>query len=71
MIADRVRRVLRSYAGMRLRWDVEVVDGVLWVSGVFADEAERRLVIALARTVPGVRGVELRPVTVTADASGR
>jgi CBS domain-containing protein len=62
VVADRVRRVLHSYAGLRSRWDVEMVDGVTWVTGVFADEAERRLVIALAHTVPGVRRVELRSV---------
>ena len=67
LVADRVRRVLHSYAGQRSRWDVEMVDGVIWVTGVFADEAERRLVIALVRTVPGVRGVELR----SAATSGR
>jgi CBS domain-containing protein len=66
VVADRVRRVLTSYAGLRSRWDVEMVDGVVWVTGVFADEAQRRLVIALARTVPGVHRVELRPVAITA-----
>ena len=66
VVADRVRRVLHSYAGQRSRWDVGMVDGVVWVTGVFADEAQRRLVIALARTVPGVHRVELRPVAITA-----
>lgn len=61
MVADRVRRVLHSYAGQHARWDVAMVDGVIWVSGTFADEAERRLVGALARSVPGVGRVELRP----------
>lgn len=71
VIADRVRRVLHSYAGQRPRWDVETVDGVVWVTGMFADEAERRLVIALSRTVPGVRRVELRLVDTTAAAEAR
>jgi CBS domain-containing protein len=71
MIANRVRRVLRSYAGLRSRWDVDVVGGVVSVSGMFADEAERRLVMALARTVSGVRSVELCPVIVTANAAAR
>lgn len=71
VIANRVRRELRSYAGLRSRWDVEVMDGVVWVSGVFTDEAERRLVVALARTVPGVGGVELRPAAAVAPAVAR
>jgi CBS domain-containing protein len=61
--ADRVRRMLHTYAGSRPRWDIEMIDGVIWVTGVFADEAERRLVAALARTIPGVDHVELRPIT--------
>lgn len=60
VVADRVRRLLHSYAGSHSRWDVEMVDGVVWVTGVFADEADRRLVGALASTVPGVDRVELR-----------
>lgn len=59
LIADRVRRLLHSYAGQRTRWNVDMVDGVLRVSGAFADEAERRLVTALAHTVAGVHAVEL------------
>lgn len=61
VVADRVRRLLHSYAGLHSRWDVEMVDGVVRVTGVFADEADRRLVAALARTVPGADRVELRP----------
>jgi len=61
VVADRVRRLLHSYAGLHSRWEVEMVDGVVWVTGVFADEADRRLVAALARTVPGADRVELRP----------
>jgi hypothetical protein len=68
VVADRVRRVLHSYAGLHARWDVAMVDGVIWVSGVFADEAERRLVTALARTVPGAGRVELRPAPVAPQA---
>ncbi|HEU4349926.1 MAG TPA: CBS domain-containing protein [Actinoplanes sp.] len=66
LVADRVRRVLHSYAGVHARWDVEMVDGVVWVTGPFADQAERRLVVALARTVPGVTQVELRSTATTA-----
>lgn len=63
IVADRVRRVLHSYTGLRARWDVEMVDGVVEVTGPFRDEAERRLVTALAHTVPGAERVELRHVT--------
>jgi CBS domain-containing protein len=62
MVAEGVQRVLHSYAGLHPQWEVEMVDGVVWVTGVFADEAERRLVMALALTVPGVQRVELRSV---------
>lgn len=67
VVADRVRRVLHDYAGLRQRWDVEMVDGVVWVTGVFADQAERRLVVALARTVAGVDRVDLRPLAAAAE----
>lgn len=68
MLADRVRWLLHTYAGMRPRWSVEVVAGVVFVTGPFADEAERRLVVALARTVPGVDQVELRPTRAATPA---
>ena len=67
VLADRVRRLLHDYAGLRTRWDAEMVSGVMWVTGVFADEAERRLVVALARTVPGVDRVELRSLAAVAE----
>lgn len=60
MLADRVRRLVHAYAGPRSRWLVDVVDGVVWITGPFADEAERRVVLALAHTVPGAERVELR-----------
>jgi CBS domain-containing protein len=61
VLADHVRRLVHAYAGTRPKWLVEVVDGVVWITGPFTDEAERRIVLALARTVPGVDRVELRP----------
>lgn len=61
VLADHVRRLVHAYAGTGPKWLVEVVDGVVWITGPFTDEAERRIVLALARTVPGVGRVELRP----------
>lgn len=49
-IEVKVRGLLDDYAGYR-RWDVEVSKGRVRISGEFADEAERRLVTALAATV--------------------
>jgi CBS domain-containing protein len=59
-IGARVRRLLCEYAGWRRRWLVEVDDGVVTVSGHFADDAEQRIVVALTETVAGVAGVEVR-----------
>lgn len=61
VLADQVRQLVHAYAGARPIWLVDVVDGIVWITGPFADEAERRIVLALARTVPGVDRVELRP----------
>jgi hypothetical protein len=60
VLADRVRRLVHAYGGPKSRWLVDVVDGVVWITGPFADEAERRVLLALAHTVPGVERVELR-----------
>lgn len=65
VLADRIRRLLNAYAGRRPRWSVEVDGGRAWISGPFADEAERRVVIALAHTVPGIGEVDLRPTLAT------
>lgn len=58
-IAAQLRALLRDYSGQRGRWTVEVVGGIATISGEFSDEAERRVVDALARTVPGVSHAEL------------
>lgn len=58
-IASRLRALLSDYAGHRIRWDVAVAGGAVTIHGTFADEAERRLVTALARIVEGVVSVEL------------
>lgn len=59
VIATKIRRDLADYAGIARRWQVEVVNGTVRIAGEFADEAERGVLAALARTVTGVVGVEL------------
>ncbi|WAL68952.1 CBS domain-containing protein [Amycolatopsis cynarae] len=58
-IAAQLRALLTDYAGHRSRWSVEVAGGVAHISGDFSDEAERRVVNALAKTVPGVHHAEI------------
>lgn len=59
-VAAHIRALLTDYSGHRSRWSVEVDAGVATVRGEFTDEAERRVVEALARTVSGVLRVEIR-----------
>ncbi len=59
VIAANVRALLDDYAGSRRHWDVDIDKGGVTISGAFADEAERSVITALARTVAGVTGVEL------------
>ncbi|HEY3467651.1 MAG TPA: CBS domain-containing protein [Amycolatopsis sp.] len=59
-IASHLNALLTDYSGHRDRWAVTVTGGVVTIRGVFTDEAERRVVAALAKTVYGVAGVELR-----------
>ncbi|WP_435120540.1 CBS domain-containing protein [Amycolatopsis thermoflava] len=61
-VATVLRAVLTDYSGHRGEWRVEVSDGEAVISGEFADEAERRVVGALARSVRGVTGVTLKSV---------
>lgn len=63
VIAGNVRALLDDYAGRRRRWTVAVDQGTVHVGGEFADHAERAVVTALARTVPGVTTVELHQAT--------
>ncbi|OXM50400.1 CBS domain-containing protein [Amycolatopsis alba] len=58
-IAAQVHSLMSDYAGHRPKWTVEVDGGCVHVSGEFRDEAERRVLDALARTVPGVVAVVL------------
>ncbi|WP_158888110.1 CBS domain-containing protein [Amycolatopsis anabasis] len=53
-IAAHVRALLTDYSGHRNRWTVAVTGGVVTLTGEFADNAERGVLGALARTVPGV-----------------
>lgn len=59
VVVANVRGLLDRYAGSRRRWTVEVAGGQAAIVGDFADEAERAVVAALARTVPGVQAVTL------------
>lgn len=53
-LAADAQSLLDQYRGAR-RWQVTVDDGEATISGRFADESERRIAIALTRTVPGIR----------------
>ena len=59
VISANVRALLDDYAGSRRHWDVAVDSGKVTISGEFADDAERSVVTALARTVAGVTSVDL------------
>jgi predicted transcriptional regulator len=58
-IGSHLNALLSDYAGHRDRWTVSVTGGMATIRGTFHDEAERRVVTALAKTVYGVVGVEL------------
>ncbi|WP_280247914.1 CBS domain-containing protein [Nocardia abscessus] len=58
-IDARIRALLDDYAGSRRQWSVEISDGVVTVRGILADPSEQRVIAALARTVDGVRHVEV------------
>ncbi|MEU1998030.1 CBS domain-containing protein [Nocardia gamkensis] len=53
-LAADAQNLLDRYTGAR-RWQVTVEEGDASVSGRFADESERRIAVALTRTVPGIR----------------
>ncbi|QHG85058.1 CBS domain-containing protein [Rhodococcus rhodochrous] len=57
-ILHEVQHRLDVYAGPH-RWTATVTDGRVDVSGADAEESERRVVAALAETVPGVTGVRV------------
>lgn len=57
-ITTYVRALLDDYSGKRDQWHVTVSGGAVTISGPFADEAERAVAAALARTVLGVTTAE-------------
>ncbi|MFG1643551.1 HPP family protein [Amycolatopsis sp. NPDC049252] len=58
-IASHLNALLTDYSGHRDRWTISVTGGMVTIRGAFSDEAERRVVTALAKTVHGVLDVEL------------
>ncbi|GAB3490131.1 CBS domain-containing protein [Amycolatopsis cihanbeyliensis] len=65
VVASHVRALLADYTGHRGRWTVEAVRGTVTITGEVRDDAERGVLDALARTVPGVLRTEVR----TADSA--
>ncbi|WP_063052541.1 CBS domain-containing protein [Nocardia arthritidis] len=61
-IAADAQSLLDDYTGRR-RWRATAAEGTVTVTGDFADASERRIAIALARTVAGVREVTLNTVS--------
>lgn len=57
--ADALER-LTEYDPDATRWDVQVTEGVITVTGRFSDEREQRLIMALLRTVPGAVRVHVK-----------
>ena len=58
-IASHLNALLTDYSGHRDRWTISVTGGMVTIRGAFSDEAERRVVTALAKTVYGVLDIEL------------
>ncbi|WP_410659356.1 HPP family protein [Amycolatopsis sp. lyj-112] len=51
--------LLAGYSSHSPQWTVEIEAGLVRIRGEFRDEVERGVLEALAKTVPGVVGVEL------------
>ena len=66
-IAAEIRGLLDDYAGSRRQWAIKVVEGRVEISGGFATRDEQRVVGALARTVEGVRHVDVRPTSAVGE----
>jgi CBS domain-containing protein len=58
-VAREVARRLREYSSGENRWAVDVVDGVVTLTGA-ADEQGQRIAVLLAETVPGATRVHAR-----------
>lgn len=56
-VQSEVQHRLDDYAAGQRRWSASVANGVVSISGHFADDVEETIVGALARTVPGVAAV--------------
>lgn len=59
VIASEVQRLLDDYTGEAKRWTALSQDGRVTLTGRVGDEAERRIAVALARTINGVHAVSL------------
>lgn len=59
VLAHEIRHRLDEYADGQHPWTVTVLGGVAHVTGDFSDDAEKAMVIVLARTVPGVGAVQV------------
>ena len=57
-VAVGVQKLLDDYTGKR-RWVAQVQGGDVTVAGVFDDDSERRIALALGRMVPGAKEVRL------------
>jgi CBS domain-containing protein len=60
VLAHEVQERLDAYTDEPRRWIATVTDGVVRIDGLIDDDAERRVVELLARTVPGVAAVTLK-----------
>jgi CBS domain-containing protein len=59
VLTREVQHRLDEYAGDNPRWTATVERGVARIDGDFDDDTEQAVVAILARTVPGVSGVDL------------
>jgi CBS domain-containing protein len=60
-IRTEVRQRLTEFMGDPARWKVEVEEGIVNIHGEFDDPSQKDVVTTLARTVPGVVRVHVRP----------
>ncbi|NMO57254.1 CBS domain-containing protein [Actinoplanes sp. TBRC 11911] len=59
VLTREVQHRLDEYAGDSPRWTATVEEGVARIAGTFSDDNEQAIVAILARTVPGVGGIDL------------
>ncbi|MFQ6328638.1 CBS domain-containing protein [Nocardia sp. CWNU-33] len=58
-IEAKIRALLDDYAGSRKDWTIDVASGRVTIRGNRIDPTEERVIITLARTVPGVDHVKV------------